>query len=255
METTNQTPQAPRRLTTADALASIRARIADMANLPDDDGADYGPPYEKPDIIELANGYRMAGPKLMLGAYRGAMGIPAELENCTLGSFQQPTPEHQAAWDKVWIWLDDMLAKRNQDLHSLLLFGPTGCGKSHLAAGAMRELVGTGLRGRYFDCPELIGDLRMGLDDELFTELMTPAIVLIDDVGAVDGTQAQKDRLQTILFKRYAERKTTILTTNLDNARLSKYIGDRMRSRLDGAYRCVQCTMGDWRKGVRAKNA
>ncbi|PJN03766.1 ATP-binding protein [Streptomyces sp. CB01201] len=120
---------------------------------------------------------------------------------------------------------------------SLLLAGPTGTGKTHQAYGAVRSLLGAGVRLRWeaVNTPDLYARLRprQGHDPErdLATLSRCPLLIL-DDLGAAKHSEWTEELTYRLIDRRYTERLPTLITTNLPIDALRGAVGDRVASRL-----------------------
>ncbi|WP_043224669.1 ATP-binding protein [Streptomyces sp. NRRL F-5193] len=132
---------------------------------------------------------------------------------------------------------------------SLLLWGPTGAGKTHEAYGAIRALTaaGCGVRWQATTAADLYGAMRArnGLDPEyLLRRIVRVPLLLLDDLGAAKSTEWTEEITFRLLNWRSEHRLPTIITTNLPPVRtehmdprqpvLRDKIGDRVLSRLSG---------------------
>jgi len=108
----------------------------------------------------------------------------------------------------------------------LLLLGPIGVGKTHLAVGIIRELmVKKGVPCLFFDYRELLKLIQNSYNDSVQTtefEILKPVfetdVLVLDELGAVRTTEWVWDTVNYILNTRYNQKKTTIITTNLKDA-------------------------------------
>ena len=121
----------------------------------------------------------------------------------------------------------------------LLMMGPVGCGKSHLAAAILKEVLAKGYSGLFYNSPDLLRDIRATFnnqgertEDELIDEITGVDLLVLDDVGAEKISEFVLDRFYLIVNKRYEEYKPMILTTNLDEEELIARIRNRTVSRL-----------------------
>lgn len=160
----------------------------------------------------------------------------------------------------------------------LLLMGPSGAGKTHLAVAALKELLQRGHRGLFCDYRELLKEIQASYNAEsqaTETGVLEPVraaeILVLDDLGASKPSAWALDTIGLILNARYNERRVTILTTNYsDDAgagegsrlpsgqrvtvredTLADRIGARMRSRLYEMCRTVELFAPDFRREVR----
>lgn len=161
----------------------------------------------------------------------------------------------------------------------LLLAGPTGTGKTHLAVAALRCLIARGHEAIFFDYQNLLERIRSGYSETLGTSnreayriALETEILLLDDLGAHRVTDWVEDTVTAIVTYRYNHRKALIATTNLSDPNiggplrdksdlsrthsvrttLEERIGERARSRLFEMCKTVQMwALEDYRVGRR----
>ena len=166
----------------------------------------------------------------------------------------------------------------------LLLMGPCGAGKTHLAVSALRQIVLRGHTGLFYDYRELLKEIQGSYNPESQTSelsvlepVLTADVLLLDDLGASKPSPWALETVGHILTSRYNEKRITLLTTNyLDNngptpmpstrgprlpsgqavsaARedsLTDRLGMRIRSRLYEMCRTVELFAPDYRLEVR----
>lgn len=121
----------------------------------------------------------------------------------------------------------------------LLMTGPVGCGKSHLATAILRGVVEKGYTGLYYNSPDLLRDIRATFEptsdlteDDLLEEVTTVDLLVFDDVGAENATGFVLDRFYLIINERYEGCKPIIVTTNLDLSAMENRLGQRIVSRM-----------------------
>lgn len=95
-------------------------------------------------------------------------------------------------------------------------------------------------------------------EDDMISGLVSPGLILLDDVGATDKQSEYNERLLTaVINERYDARRSTILTSNLDREDLEKHLGERAWSRLWNNCAVVLFTGPDYRRQLekpRTKN-
>ncbi len=101
--------------------------------------------------------------------------------------------------------------------HNLILFGPSGVGKSHLAAAIGRRLVEKEVRVHYTKTTTLVQKLQLAYDEKkLQNELDKLAkydLLILDDIGYVKKTDAETSVLFELIADRY-ESKSLLITAN-----------------------------------------
>ncbi len=108
-----------------------------------------------------------------------------------------------------------------KDKLGLLLIGPQGVGKTHLAVAVLRELIGRGHEGVFFDYQNLLERIRAGYNEkigastrEAYLTALEAEVLLLDDLGAHRVTDWVEDTITSIITSRCNNRKPLIATTN-----------------------------------------
>ena len=156
----------------------------------------------------------------------------------------------------------------------LLLLGPCGVGKTHLATAALLALIrDKGVHGLFYDFRDLIkeiqasynpvsGTTEMGILQPIFAA----EVLVLDDLGATKMTEWVRDTLSHIINNRYNERRVTLFTSNMEDEtaprggpiderirekpNLRAQIGDALRSRLYEMCEVISLEGDDFRRSV-----
>lgn len=103
----------------------------------------------------------------------------------------------------------------------LLITGPSGTGKTHLAIGIIKELIRkNGIACLFFDYSELLNEIRNSYDSQGTREadLLQPVygadVLVLDDLGTSRSTEWVEEMISLILNNRYKENRTTLITSN-----------------------------------------
>ena len=206
-----------------------------------------------------------------------AANIPARYEHCTLSDFDIHSPGAHRSLAKARLDAGCFVEEYPVEKTGLLLIGPIGVGKTHLAVGIIQELIRSkGVPCLFCDYRELLKEIQNSYNPQVQTtelEILQPIfnaeVLVLDELGAVKPTEWVWDTVSHILNTRYNDKRTTIITTNfsdqpaghLSGARgaareetLGDRIGERMRSRLHEMCRVVQMEGSDFRQRVQSAN-
>jgi len=141
----------------------------------------------------------------------------------------------------------------------LLLVGPFGCGKTHLAASVGHYRLAHGDSVIFLTTPDLLDHLRSAFSpraestyDELFERVRTTDLLILDDLGVENPSEWAKEKLFQLLNYRYSHNLSTVITTNADLDALD----GRIRSRLLDVQviRRINVQAPDYRSQVQNQN-
>ena len=223
--------------------------------------------------------------------------IPRRYEHCDFDNFDTDlyeTNRQSADWNREAAAWDRSLEQSKLVVEAfardypvgtetgLLLMGPCGAGKTHLAVAALRQIVLRGHTGVFYDYRELLKEIQGSYNAEsqstelgVLEPVLSADVLLLDDLGASKPSPWALETVGHILNTRYNERRITLLTTNyLDGpgpasapagprlpsgqgvaaARedsLSDRLGTRIRSRLYEMCRTIELFAPDYRREVR----
>lgn len=122
----------------------------------------------------------------------------------------------------------------------LLFAGPTGCGKTHLAAAIGNALLEDGRRVVFKRVTDLYYELRGSFDGgNSETDIITPCrqadLLILDDLEADAPTPWTRSVLQSLVDYRVNYYRPMVVTTNLrDEAALRGAVDSRTVDRLEG---------------------
>ncbi len=129
----------------------------------------------------------------------------------------------------------------------LLIIGPPGIGKTHLAIAALKQAIRTtGVRARYYDTRGLLTQIRSTYNSltktaemDVIRPVMEARLLVLDDLGAERLTDWVEETMNVIVNSRYNARLPTIFTSNYEDVpdredmnSLLVRVGFRLHSRL-----------------------
>lgn len=210
------------------SLSKLKARIGTARPAPAPE-----PEPERPEMTEDEV-------ERMLRYFR----VPPRFLKCTFDNF--------AGGDKI----KAILKEKGAWTDSILLYGTTGGGKTHLATAMLRyhlrEIAKTTNQVRFTTAPDILLSIRSCFSrnmDELalvngFADL---GYLVIDDLGADKPTDWAIQTFYLILDRRSREELPTFVTSNLSIQSIENQYGARIASRL-ADMRTINLQMPDYRK-------
>ena len=166
--------------------------------------------------------------------------IPRGTRRAALESLRVDTPERAHLVNS----LDEMMSVRPR--LDLYFCGPTGTGKTYCAVAIARELSPAGF---LFALAEDIGVHLRYPSAEKVSKIVTPAVLVVDDLGADARNDSQRRALTRIYEARHNADRRTITTSNLTFEQLAVHFRDeRLMSRIRGVAEVFTFTGRDRRR-------
>lgn len=177
-----------------------------------------------------------------------------QFENCNFSTFSlayysgqhtQNGTSCYAAMERVLFFCQEYAKHFSPDAPSVLLFGKTGLGKTHLSLAIANEVLKKGFSVLYDSVinflrqveKEHFGKTESGTDTlEL---LLSCDLLILDDLGTEFHSQFYQSSIYNIINTRMNRNKPTIISTNMDYDDISHQYEERITSRIYTTYTCL----------------
>jgi DNA replication protein DnaC len=132
-------------------------------------------------------------------------GIPRRYAKCSFDSFKlYPNENIERAFRRTRNFASTFPAPQQ----SLLLAGPSGIGKTHLAAAILHQCAEKGISGLYCEASTLLAELRESYDRNaesrdtgILRRLSTTDLLVLDDIGVEQLTHWGQSMLHAVLTR------------------------------------------------------
>src|ERR1022692_3185461 len=214
--------------------------------------------------------------------------IPPLYQKASFDNFIVPGPENPTARRELTTVLLAVKKFASDFPHDkgpqgLLLIGEVGCGKTHLAVAALRQIIAKGFEGLFYSYQALLDNIHKGYDPvsdasdrNAYRTAMETEVLLLDDIAAQRAHDWVEDTINSIVTYRCDNRKALIATTNapdpeaktasgqeigtvprqkdalgqpIHRRTLAEFIGGRARSRLFEMCTVIRLPLGGGYRG------
>lgn len=191
--------------------------------------------------------------------------LPRRYSDC---HFHNYTPQNPSQ-DRAFKFASKLTMEYPAVDQGLVLMGPVGVGKTHLAVSVLKGLTERGFGCLFYEFGSLLKEIQDSYNSNTRTSelavlapVLNTDVLVLDELGASKPTDWVRDTMAHIINTRYNERKLTIFTTNyLDDRKMDKEetledrVGVRLRSRLFEMCRTVELSGQDYRRSFMQKPA
>jgi len=208
--------------------------------------------------------------------------IPRRYEHCALANFDirkdKSTGQANPSLAAARFYAERFVDEYPTDF-GLLLIGPTGVGKTHLAVAVLRELIlRKGIECLFYDFRDLLKEIQDSYNPvsqtselRILQPLLDIEVLLLDEMAALNPSDWVKETLAHIINSRYNQKRVTLITTTLPMGEPSSrspirmpsgesipevekslfQLGTTLRSRLYEMCKLIEMNSDDYRKAIK----
>ena len=177
--------------------------------------------------------------KMIVSLNLESSGIPKRFRDKTFDNFKAENPD-SARVLKIARAYADRFDERRAAGGCLVFTGLPGTGKNHLAFAIMEHAIRVHMATAYFttvidavrSIRETFGQKSETTEREAISKLVSPELLVLDEVGVQGGSDYEKNVVFDVFNKRYNAMKPTILISNLTQSELTDYLGERVIDRM-----------------------
>lgn len=190
--------------------------------------------------------------------FEGNSMLSKSLARATFKTYHPPTVELGHAKSRLMAYAKEFDPEKSSNL---LLVGPYGTGKSHLAVSVTKELMDSGYKCLFLSVPKLLTKIRQTYNgNSKFSEadilelIESVDLFVLDDLGTEYANKRNHDEndnwTHTKLFEVLDNRagKPTIFTTNLKSNELVEKLNERNLSRIMDGTEVIKMEGPDYRR-------
>lgn len=183
----------------------------------------------------------------------GRTEVGARFENRELDNFSvdllNPTLEAALIASMEYV---DAYTSKTQD--GLLLQGPWGVGKTHLAVGIAKGVARKGFEARFMPVVDMARRFGTSYQDDsterYVQEMYDAGLLIIDDLGKEKSSDTTRSFIYSVINHRYEKGKPTIITTNLSSDDIAVLYDGAVLSRILEMCKVIVMRGGDMRRAA-----
>lgn len=163
------------------------------------------------------------------------------------------------AMEKILKYARNYAAQFSRNSESILIFGNTGLGKTHISLAIANEVLQKGYSVIYDSTMNILRDIeKEHFSHEKSTEMLDLVtdtdLLILDDLGTEFESKFYNSAVYNIINSRLVKEKPTIISTNLDFSALSARYGGKVASRIITMYTCLEFKGDDVRLQKKYRN-
>lgn len=193
--------------------------------------------------------------KLIANLTAAEMNKNSQINLCSFDTFninfyQGKTPEateqYRSVMNKIFAYCKKYAENFSLSNESILMFGKTGLGKTHLSLSIANEVLKKGYNVLYDSALNYLNQIEkehFGKDtsgNDTLGALLSADLLILDDFGTEYDKAFYVSTIYNIINTRLNKGLPTIISTNLFHEEMLKKYGERIFSRLSTVYRSLE---------------
>ncbi|MBQ3139036.1 MAG: ATP-binding protein [Ruminococcus sp.] len=149
------------------------------------------------------------------------------------------------AMERILNYARNYAANFSRESDSILIFGNTGLGKTHISLAIANEVLQKGFSVIYDSTMNILRDIeKEHFSHEKSTEILdlvcNTDLLILDDLGTEFESKFYNSAVYNVINSRLIKGLPTIINTNMDFAALSTRYGGKVASRITTMYTCLE---------------
>lgn len=184
------------------------------------------------------------------------------IKDCRFDNFSLDyySGDDKKTMQKIFEFTKNYAETLNKNSQSLLFFGGTGIGKTHLSLAIAGAALEIGMGVVYSPVQNLIQKLEKehfsyNSDTPILDDVLDCDLLILDDLGTEFSTAYSQSLIYNIINTRILSLKPTIISTNLEMEAFSERYTNRVASRVIGSYAIKKFCGNDIRQLKMIKKA
>ena len=182
------------------------------------------------------------------------------IDECRFDNFSLDfyADENKTAMKKIFEYVKNYAENISPKSESLLFFGDTGLGKTHLSLAVATAALERGMGVVYSPVQNIIQKLEKehfsyNSDTPILDDVLECDLLILDDLGTEFSTSYSQSLIYNIINTRILTGMPTIISTNLQLEELAEKYNNRVASRIIGCYSIKKFCGTDVRQQKRIK--
>ncbi len=175
----------------------------------------------------------------------------------SLGYYQG---DDRIAMERILNYAMNYAANFTPSSESILIFGNTGLGKTHISLAIANEVLQKGYSVIYDSIINILRDIEKEhfsheKSSEILDLITDTDLLILDDLGTEFESKFYNSAIYNIINSRLIKEKPTIINTNMDFSAISSRYGGKVASRITTIYTCLEFKGDDVRLQMKYRSS